>query len=50
MKVVVYEFAGHPVTSAAELRLEVDSMPPGEEAIIKLRRNGAKDTKITAHF
>jgi S1-C subfamily serine protease len=47
---IVYEFAGHTVTSAAELRLEVDSMSSGEEAVIKLRRNGAKDTTVTAHF
>lgn len=47
---IVYEFAGHPIASAADLRIEVNSMSPGDQAVIKIRRNGGKDTPVTAHF
>lgn len=32
------------------IRLAVDSMSPGDQAIIKLRRNGGKDATVTARF
>jgi hypothetical protein len=47
---IVYEFAGHPVASAADLRLEVNAISPGDQAPIKLRRNGEKDRTLSAHF
>jgi hypothetical protein len=47
---IVYEFAGHSIALAADLRVEVDSMSPGDQALIKLRRNGAKDVTVTARF
>jgi membrane-associated protease RseP (regulator of RpoE activity) len=47
---IVYEFAGRPIALATDLRVEVDSMSPGDQAMIKLRRNGAKDVTVTARF
>jgi hypothetical protein len=47
---IVYEFAGHPIASAADLRLEVDSIAPGDQVLIKLRRSGTKETAVTARF
>jgi membrane-associated protease RseP (regulator of RpoE activity) len=46
---IVYELAGHPIASAADLRTEVNSVAPGGQANIKLRRNG-RDTMLTAKF
>ena len=46
---IVYEFAGKPVASAAQLRAAIDEVPAGQQPVIKLRRNG-KDTVLTAHF
>jgi S1-C subfamily serine protease len=40
---IVYELAGHPIASAADLRAEVNSVAPGEQANIKLHRNGSKE-------
>jgi membrane-associated protease RseP (regulator of RpoE activity) len=47
---IVYELAGHPITSAADLRTEVNSVARGEQVNIKLRRNGSKDTQLIAQF
>lgn len=47
---IVYEFAGRPIERARNLAVAVDSMSPGTEAIIKLRRNGAKEVTVTALF
>jgi predicted metalloprotease with PDZ domain len=47
---VVYEFAGRSIARATDLRVAVDSMSPGDEALIKLRRNGGHDLTVTAHF
>jgi len=47
---IVYEFAGRPIERARNLAAAVDSMSPGTEAIIKLRRNGAKEVTVTALF
>jgi hypothetical protein len=47
---IVYEFAGHPIALPADLRVEVNSMSAGDQAVLKLRRNGGKDTTVTAHF
>jgi S1-C subfamily serine protease len=47
---IVYEFAGRSIALATDLRVAVDSMSPGDQAPIKLRRNGAKDVTVTARF
>jgi hypothetical protein len=47
---IVYEFAGHPITSAADLRTEVNAVTLGEQVHIALRRNGTRDIKLTAQF
>jgi S1-C subfamily serine protease len=47
---IVYELAGHPITSAADLRTEVNSVAPGVQVNIKLRRNGARETQLAAQF
>ena len=47
---IVYEFAGRSVALATDLRVEVNSMSPGDQAVIKLRRNGARDVTVTARF
>jgi S1-C subfamily serine protease len=47
---IVYEFAGRSIALATDLRVAVDSMSPGDQAPIKLRRNGAKDVAVTARF
>jgi serine protease Do len=47
---IVAEFAGRSIALATDLRVAVDSMSPGDQALIKLRRNGAKDVTVTAHF
>jgi S1-C subfamily serine protease len=47
---IVYEFAGHPIASAADLRSEVNSVSPGERVSIKLRRSGVKDPELNAQF
>jgi hypothetical protein len=47
---IVYEFAGRSIALATDLRVAVDSMSPGDQALIKLRRNGGRDLTVTAHF
>lgn len=47
---IVYEVAGHAVTSAADLRTEIDSHAPGDQAAVKVRRGGQPDVVLTAHF
>jgi hypothetical protein len=47
---IVYEFAERSISQATDLRLAVDSMSTGDQAVIKIRRNGGKDTTLTAHF
>jgi hypothetical protein len=47
---IVYEFAGRAIDRATDLRVAVDSMSQGDQASIKLRRNGGKDATVTAHF
>lgn len=47
---IVYEFAGRSIDRATDLRVAVDSMSTGDQAIIKLRRNGGKDATVTARF
>jgi hypothetical protein len=46
---IVYEFAGRSITVATDLRVAVDSVSPGDQALIKLRRGGQVLT-VTAHF
>jgi len=41
---------GAPSPWPTDLRVEVDSMAAGDQALIKLRRNGAKDVTVTARF
>ena len=47
---IVYEFAGRSIDRATDLRVAVDSMSSGDQVIIKLRRDGGKDTTVTARF
>lgn len=47
---IVVELAGHPIESAEDLRLQVNSTPPGDQAAIKFRRNSDKATTVTAQF
>jgi S1-C subfamily serine protease len=47
---IVYEFAGRQIALATDLRVAVDSMSAGDQAPIKLRRNGAKDVAVIARF
>ena len=47
---IVYEFAGHPIASAADLRIEVDSQASGDQALVKVRRGRQSDLVLTAHF
>jgi S1-C subfamily serine protease len=47
---VVYEFAGRSIALATDLRVAVDLMSPGDQALIRLRRNGEKDATVTARF
>jgi len=47
---IVYEFAGHAIASAADLRTEVDSHAPGDQAAVKVRRGGQPDVVLTTHF
>jgi PDZ domain-containing protein len=47
---IVYEFAGRPIDHAGDLGVAVDSMSPGDQALIKLRRNGAKEVTVTGRF
>ena len=47
---IVYEFAGHPIASTADLRAEVNSVGPGDKVSIKLRRSGVKDPQLSAQF
>jgi len=46
---IVNEFAGKPIANARELRSYIDRVSPGEQSILKLRRNG-KDIVVTAQF
>src|SRR5262245_49411143 len=45
---IVVEFAGHPIESAADLRLQVNSTASGDQAAIRLRRSGDKYLAVTA--
>ena len=47
---IVYEFAGHAIASAVDLRTEVDTHAPGDQAAVKVRRGGQPDVVLTAHF
>jgi|ERR1700733_951456 len=47
---IVYDFAGRPIDRARDLGVAIDSMSPGDQALIKLRRNGTKDVTVTARF
>lgn len=47
---IVVEFGGHPIESAADLRLQVNSTSPGDRAVIKVRRNTGKYVVLTAQF
>src|SRR5262249_3098414 len=47
---IVVEFAGHPIESAAELRLQVNSTSPVDRPTIRVRRSGDKYTAVTAQF
>ncbi len=47
---IVVEFSGHPIDSAADLRLQVNSVSPGDQAVIKVRRNSDKYITVTAQF
>ena len=47
---IVYEFAGHSIASAADLRIEVDSHAAGEQAVVKVRRGRQRDVVLTAQF
>jgi membrane-associated protease RseP (regulator of RpoE activity) len=46
---IVAEFAGNPITNARELRSYIERVPPGAQALVKIRRNG-KDVVTTARF
>jgi len=46
----VYEFAGHAIASAADLRTEVNSHAPGDQAAVKVRRGSKPDIVLTTHF
>ena len=47
---IIYEFAGHPISLVSDLRVAINSMSSGDQALMKLRRNGGNDITATAHF
>jgi hypothetical protein len=47
---IVYEFGDRPIDHARDLGVAIDSMASGDQALIKLRRNGTKGVTVTARF
>ena len=46
---IIYEFSGRPVSRSIDLQSAIEATPPGQQAVIKFRRD-KKEMTTTAQF